>query len=106
MPSTTAAQAVKNLCVVVWDNGIYQITGGLAANKNEKLIAHVLHTVEITGDVTDAGGIYDDFEPPRSESVGAAPARRDSLHLDVAPPPIRKDNSLVLNKYFNRCATF
>ena len=41
-------------------------------------------------DVTDAGGIYDDFEPPRSESVGAAPARRDSLHLDVAPPPVRK----------------
>lgn len=26
--STIAAQAVKNLCVVVWDNGIYQITGG------------------------------------------------------------------------------
>lgn len=26
--STIAAQAVKNLCVIVWDNGIYQITGG------------------------------------------------------------------------------
>ncbi|MBR0672887.1 thiamine pyrophosphate-dependent enzyme [Neoroseomonas soli] len=26
--STIAAQAVKNLAVIVWDNGIYQITGG------------------------------------------------------------------------------
>ena len=26
------------------------------ANKNEKLVAHVLHTVEITGDVTEKGG--------------------------------------------------
>lgn len=26
--STIAAQGVKNLCVIVWDNGIYQITGG------------------------------------------------------------------------------
>lgn len=41
-------------------------------------------------DVTDAGGIYDDFEPPRAESIGAVPTRRDSLHLDVAPPPVRK----------------
>lgn len=26
--STIAAQRVTNLCVIVWDNGIYQITGG------------------------------------------------------------------------------
>jgi len=26
--STIAAQAPKNLAIVVWDNGIYQITGG------------------------------------------------------------------------------
>jgi thiamine pyrophosphate-dependent acetolactate synthase large subunit-like protein len=26
--STVAAQAVKNLVVILWDNGIYQITGG------------------------------------------------------------------------------
>jgi thiamine pyrophosphate-dependent acetolactate synthase large subunit-like protein len=26
--STIAAQGVKNLCVILWDNGIYQITGG------------------------------------------------------------------------------
>lgn len=26
--STIAAQGVRNLCVIVWDNGIYQITGG------------------------------------------------------------------------------
>jgi len=26
--ATIAAQAPKNLCVIIWDNGVYQITGG------------------------------------------------------------------------------
>ena len=38
------------------DGKVYEVTGGLAANKNEKLTAHMLHTVEITGDVTEKGG--------------------------------------------------
>jgi len=38
------------------DGKVYQIAGGLAADKNAKLIAHVSHTVEVTGDVMDHGG--------------------------------------------------
>ena len=38
------------------DGKVYQVTGALAANKNAKLAAHMLHTVEITGDVTDKNG--------------------------------------------------
>ena len=41
---------------VATDKGIYEVTGAWTENKNEKLIAHVLHTVEITGDVTETGG--------------------------------------------------
>lgn len=35
---------------------VYEITGELAANKNAKLVPHMSHTVEITGDVTDKDG--------------------------------------------------
>ena len=44
------------LALVTTDGKVYRITGGLAANKNEKLIAHLGHTVEITGDVTEKDG--------------------------------------------------
>jgi hypothetical protein len=44
------------LALLTSDGKVYQISGGLAANKNAKLIAHVSHTVEITGDVMDHGG--------------------------------------------------
>jgi hypothetical protein len=32
------------------------LTGGLAAEKNAKIIPHVAHTVEVTGEVTEADG--------------------------------------------------
>jgi hypothetical protein len=38
------------------DGKVYRIGGGLAANKNAKLIAHIGRTVEITGDVTEKDG--------------------------------------------------
>jgi len=41
------------LALLTSDGKLYQIGGGLAADMNAKLIAHVSHTVEITGDVTD-----------------------------------------------------
>ena len=50
------AKAGQPMAVLTADGTVYQISGGLAANKNEKLIAHVGHTVEITGDVMDHGG--------------------------------------------------
>jgi hypothetical protein len=38
------------------DGKVYRITGGLAANRNAKLIPHMSRTVEITGEVTERGG--------------------------------------------------
>ena len=35
---------------------LYTLTGGLAADNNAKILAHVGHTVEVTGDVTDKDG--------------------------------------------------
>jgi hypothetical protein len=38
------------------DGKVYQITGDLAANMNEKIVPHVSHTVEVTGEVTTKDG--------------------------------------------------
>jgi hypothetical protein len=54
--AVSCAKDGKPLAILTSDGTLYQITGGLAANRNEKLIPHVLHTVEITGDVTNANG--------------------------------------------------
>ena len=54
--AVSCAKEGKPMALLTADGKVYEITGGLAANKNEKLVAHVLHTVEITGDVTDRGG--------------------------------------------------
>jgi len=50
------AKAGQPLALLTSDGKVYQIAGGLAADKNAKLIAHVSHTVEITGEVMDHGG--------------------------------------------------
>ncbi len=44
------------MALLTSDGKVYQITGDLAANMNEKIVPHVAHTVEITGDVTTKGG--------------------------------------------------
>ena len=49
------AKAGRPLALLTTDGKVYEISGGLAANKNEKLIPHIAHTVEITGDVMDHG---------------------------------------------------
>jgi hypothetical protein len=54
-----AIQCAKNgnqMAILTSDGKLYELSGGLAANKNEKLVAHVGHTVEVTGDVMDHGG--------------------------------------------------
>lgn len=38
------------------DGKVYELTGGLAADKNAKIIPHVAHVVEVTGDVTEKDG--------------------------------------------------
>jgi hypothetical protein len=50
------AKAGEPLALLTADGKVYRIGGGLAANKNAKLIAHLGHTVEITGDVSDKDG--------------------------------------------------
>lgn len=50
------AKAGRPMALLTDDGKVYTISGGLAAEKNAKLVAHVGHTVEITGDVMDHGG--------------------------------------------------
>jgi hypothetical protein len=55
--ATACAKKGMPLALLTTDGKVYTITGGLAAENNAKLIAHVTHTVSITGDVvTDKDG--------------------------------------------------
>ena len=49
-------RSIVHLALLTSDGKVYEIAGGLAADKNAKLIAHISHTVEVTGDVMDHGG--------------------------------------------------
>jgi len=54
-----AAMCAKNgrpMAILTSDGKVYELAGGLAADKNAKIIAHIGHTVEVTGDVMDHGG--------------------------------------------------
>ena len=50
------AKAGRPLALLTSDGKVYEIAGGLAADKNAKLVPHVAHTVEITGDVMNHDG--------------------------------------------------
>ena len=52
----TCAKKGAPMALLTVDGKLYQITGGLAADNNAKLVAHTTHTVEITGDVTTKDG--------------------------------------------------
>lgn len=52
----TCAKKGAPMALLTADGKVYQITGGLAADSNAKLVSHVAHTVEITGDVTTKDG--------------------------------------------------
>jgi hypothetical protein len=62
MPADTANCAVgcaktgAPMALLTADGKVYTIKGELSANKNAKLVPHVAHTVEITGDVSTASG--------------------------------------------------
>ncbi len=58
MPDDCQVTCAKNgepVALLTADGKVYRVGGGLAANKNAKLIAHMGHTVEITGEVTQSG---------------------------------------------------
>ena len=53
-----AAMCAKNgrpMAILTSDGKVYELAGGLAADKNAKTIPHIGHTVEVTGDVMDHG---------------------------------------------------
>jgi type 1 fimbria pilin len=58
MPADTVGCALacakkgRPMALLTSDGKVYELGGGLAANMNEKLIAHISHTVTVTGDVT------------------------------------------------------
>ena len=55
--ATMCAKMGHAVALLTSDGKVYEITGDLAGNKNEKLVPHMAHTVEVTGDVTtDQGG--------------------------------------------------
>ena len=54
--ATTCAKKGAPMALLTSDGQVYTITGGLAADNNAKLVPHVSHKVEITGDVTDKDG--------------------------------------------------
>ncbi|HYM21900.1 MAG TPA: hypothetical protein VEU08_01770 [Vicinamibacterales bacterium] len=54
--ATACAKEGKPMAILTDDGKVYELTGGLAADKNAKIIPHIAHTVEVTGDVTEKGG--------------------------------------------------
>jgi hypothetical protein len=54
--AVTCAKMGLPVALLTDDGKVYTVTGDLAANNNAKLIPHMSHKVELTGDVTQAGG--------------------------------------------------
>ncbi|PYU24636.1 MAG: hypothetical protein DMG30_08020 [Acidobacteria bacterium] len=53
--ATTCAKMGQPVALLTADGKVYTVTGDLAANNNAKLIPHMSHKVELTGDVTEKG---------------------------------------------------
>jgi hypothetical protein len=54
--ATGCAKAGRPMAILTDDGKVYELTGGLAADKNAKIIPHIAHTVEVTGDVSEKDG--------------------------------------------------
>jgi hypothetical protein len=54
--ATACAKKGAPLALLTTEGKVYTIGGGLAADMNAKLIAHISHTVEVTGDVSEKDG--------------------------------------------------
>jgi len=50
------AKGGQPVALLTADGKIYTVTGDLAADKNAKLVAHMSHKVELTGDVAEKDG--------------------------------------------------
>ena len=59
MGETCAQDCAKKglpVALVTTDGKVYMVTGDVAANNNAKLVPHMSHVMELTGDVSEAGG--------------------------------------------------
>ena len=54
--ATSCAKMGLPVALLAADGKVYVVTGDLAANNNAKLVPHMSHKVELTGDVTEKGG--------------------------------------------------
>ena len=54
--AVTCAKMGLPVALLTDDGKVYTVTGDLAANNNAKLMPHLSHKVELTGDVTTSGG--------------------------------------------------
>src|SRR4029079_19552558 len=54
--ATGCAKAGRPMAILTDDGKVYELTGGLAADKNAKIIPHIAHTVEVTRDVSEKDG--------------------------------------------------
>lgn len=54
--AVSCAKRGQTVAIVTEDGKVYSIAGDLAAEKNAKMVAHMTHVVEITGDVTEKDG--------------------------------------------------
>jgi len=52
----TCAKMGRPVALLTADGKVYTVTGDLAANNNAKLVPHMSHRVELTGDVSETGG--------------------------------------------------
>jgi hypothetical protein len=50
------AKMGRPLALLTTDGKVYTVAGDLAANNNEKLVPHMSHKVELTGDVSEKDG--------------------------------------------------
>ena len=54
--ATMCAKKGAPMAIVTEDGKVYTLGGGLAADSNAKIVPHISHTVEVTGDVTEKDG--------------------------------------------------
>jgi hypothetical protein len=54
--AAACAKKGQPVALLTTDGKLYTVKGGLAADNNAKLVAHMGHTVSITGDVMGTGG--------------------------------------------------
>ena len=54
--AVACAKAGRPMALLTDDGKVYELGGGLADEKNAKIIPHISHTVEVTGDVTEKDG--------------------------------------------------